>query len=269
MNALRPTDRVALIGHGAIAASLVDLLRPTAAVIVGTLTRPGRQTEAAAQLGLPAFDQIDALLAERPTVLVECASQAALAQYGARVLDTGVDLIAASIGALADDSLLERLRHAADLRGARLALPAGALAGIDALAAMRLGGLDRVHYRSRKPPEAWAGTHAETLCDLGRIARATTLFVGDARTATRLFPKNANVAATIALAGLGFAETQVEIVADPEAPGNVHEIEADGRAGSLTLKLIGRPMPDNPKTSALTAMSLARAVGNRAAAIII
>jgi aspartate dehydrogenase len=149
----------------------------------------------------------------------------------------------------------------------KLMIPAGAIAGVDALAAARLGGLDRVRYTSRKAPQAWRGTHAEKLCDLEAIDQAVEFYRGNAGDAARLFPQNANVAATIALAGLGFDRTEVSLSADPDAPGNVHVIEAEGAFGELRVEIQGRPLADNPKTSTLAALSVLRAIHNRIDAI--
>jgi len=134
---------------------------------------------------------------------------------------------------------------------------------------MRLGGLDSVRYRSIKPPAAWRGTPAEQAIDLDRIETQAVAYRGTAREAALLYPKNANVAATVALAGLGFDRTEVEIVADPAARYNTHEIEAEGASGTLALRLVNLPSPENPKTSALTALSLVRALLNEASAVAI
>ena len=71
----------------------------------------------------------------------------------------------------------------------------------------------------------------------------------------------------MALAGLGFEDTQVELIADPGITTNIHEIEAKGIFGSFTFQISGNALPDNPKSSALTAMSMVRAVHNRSTAI--
>ena len=192
-----------------------------------------------------------------------------MAEYGEQVLRDGIDLLVISIGALADAELYERLETAADAGNSRMLLPAGAIGGIDAITAMRIGGLSSVRYRSRKPPAAWRGSPAEKVVDLRSLAKPAVLYTGTARKAALLYPQNANVAAAVALAGLGFEETQVELVADPEAPGNVHEIEAEGAAGKFAIRLEGRPSRSNPKTSALAALSVARALLNEEAAIVI
>ena len=65
-------------------------------------------------------------------------------------------------------------------------------------------GAHLVRYRSRKPPAAWRGSPAEEVVDLGKLAAPTVLYTGSAGEAALLYPQNANVAAAVALAGLGF-----------------------------------------------------------------
>ncbi len=269
----RPVTNVGLIGCGGIAGDVVAALRASPAngvSIVGALARPGRAGEARARLcDVDIVEALQELLMRRPAVVAEVAGQGAVAEHGDPVLRSGVDCLVISVGALADATLLARLKSAAQDGNSRILLPAGAVGGLDAIAAMRVAGLARVRYRSRKPPAAWRGSPAEQVVDLGSLRQRTVLYKGNAGEAALLYPQNANVAAAVALAGLGFEATEVELVADPDAPGNVHEIEAEGTAGSLAIRLQGNPSRTNPRTSALAAMSVTRALLNESATIVI
>src|SRR5262245_4624453 len=264
---------VGLIGCGGIAQDVLAALRESpgnGVTIVGALARPGRGDEARKRLGeVDVVETLDALIARKPAIVAEVAGQPAVVEHGADVLRSGIDLLVISVGALADAALLAKLKAAASKGDARILLPAGAIGGIDAIAAMRVAGLTTVRYRSRKPPAAWRGSPAEKVVDLGALTKRTVLYTGTAGEAALLYPQNANVAAAVALAGLGFDATEVELVADPDAPGNVHEIEAEGAAGRFAIQLQGKPSRSNPKTSALAAMSVARALINARATIVI
>jgi aspartate dehydrogenase len=263
---------VAIIGYGGIAQDVVAALRSMQADsnIVGALARPGRGDMVRAALpGIGVVEKLEQLLARKPDIVAELAGQRAVAEYGETILRGGIDFLVISIGALAEPGLLQKLKAAAKAGNARVLLPAGAIGGVDAIAAMRIGGLQSVRYRSVKPPAAWRGSPAEEVTDLANLTKRTVLYQGSAGEAALKFPQNANVAATVALAGLGFDATQVELVADPDAPGNIHEIEVEGAAGKFAIRLQGKPSRTNPKTSALTAFSVARALINEKAAIVI
>ncbi|WP_068085251.1 aspartate dehydrogenase [Novosphingobium rosa] len=243
--------RIGFIGNGSIARAACAALGPDV-TLCGHLARPGRSD------GDLAVERLADLLDRQPDVVVECAGHEAVREHGAAVLEAGVALMVVSIGALADPALESALNDAATRSGARLILPAGAVGGIDALTAAKLGGLSSVTYRARKPAMAWAGSPAEKVVDLASLGEATTFFRGTAREAAIAFPKNSNVAATVALAGVGFDATQVELVADPHSSRNLHEICFEGADGAFRFEIEGRPSPDNPKTSLLTAHSVAR-----------
>ncbi len=204
-----------------------------------------------------------------PNLVVECAGQGAVEQYAEDVLLAGIDLMVISTGALADDGTRARLMAAAERTGARIILPSGAVAGIDGLMAHRIGGLKSVRYTSTKPPYAWKGTPAEDEFDLDGITERCVIFTGPAHEAARRYPKNANLAATVALAGLGMKKTEIRLVADPAVtPNNVGRIDAEGTYGTLTVECRGLPAPSNPKTSATTALSVVHAILKGTGAIV-
>jgi aspartate dehydrogenase len=169
-----------------------------------------------------------------------------------------------SVGALAEAALQADLQSAAQAGSSRLLLPVGAIAGLDGLLALRQAGLQRVRYTSAKPPLAWRGTPAEAAFDLARLTAPTVIFEGTARDAARPYPKNANLAAAVALAGLGFEQTAVRLVADPAATGNTGQIDAEGATSRLQVTVAGAASAANAKTSGIVAHSVLSALANRA-----
>lgn len=212
---------------------------------------------------------VTGLLGDTPDVVAECAAHVAVRDFGPAILESGRDLVVISIGALSDETLRQRLERAARKGGARLVLPSGAIGGIDALVAARLSGLEQVVYTGRKPSKAWKGTPAEHLLALDTLTEPTVFFDGSARQAASDYPFNANVAATLALAGIGLDATQVRLVADPGITRNVHEFAVRSACGDFTVKLEGRPSPVNPKTSLMAGYSVARELLNRAGTVVI
>jgi aspartate dehydrogenase len=270
-----------VIGSGAIAAPMLEALarhigEPIERLSVLTLaeaepaanslvTRCGGRIARHAKV----MTDAEAFLAEPFDFVVECAGHGAVKAYGAKVLSRGVDLLVVSIGALTDDGLREELRSAARAAGSRLVLCSGAIGGIDLLSAASLSGIEHITYTSRKPPRAWRGTPAEKLIDLDKVETETVFYEGTARAAARDYPQNANSAATIAIASVGLDRASVRLIADPAAPGNVHEFKLQSACADMEVRIVGKPSPDNPKTSMSTAYTVAREVLNRIAPIAI
>ena len=167
-----------------------------------------------------------------------------------------------STSAFSDSALFEDLQRLAAAHATRLIIPPGALGGIDALAAASRMGLSEVTHRIIKPCTAWVGTEAERLCDLADLTTATTFYQGSAAQAASRFPQNANVALVVAFAGVGPERSRVSLIADPAAMGNIHEITAAGEFGQFTLRFENKALAENPKSSAMTALSLVRLIEN-------
>lgn len=264
------TRHIALVGFGAIGQALARQLGSDSRLVLTQVVVPPSPSEAlqsaAAQRAPRArvLAALDLSPGQRPDLVVECAGHSAVDAHLVPALQAGIPCVMASVGALHDQSLLNRLESAASMGNTRVQLVSGAIGAIDALAAARLGGLDEVTYVGRKPPLSWTGTPAEKVCDLAQLTSPQVIFRGSARQAAQDFPKNANVAATVSLAGLGLDRTQVELIADPGVTRNVHTVVASGAFGRMELTLENFPLADNPKTSALTVYSLERAVRNAA-----
>lgn len=260
----------ALIGHGAIAKYVLkNLRRGEAARCAAIVVRRLRVADVQKAVGdaINVVGSVAELGFHVPPLVVEAAGHGGLAEHGAAVLEAGSDLIVISVGALADRALYEKLAAAAGKGKAKMLILPGAIGGVDALAAARQGGLVRVRYTSKKPPKAWKGTAAEKVADLAKLKAETVLYTGRADEAARTYPQNANVCATVALAGAGWDKTEVTLVADPAAEGNIHQIEAEGAFGRMSVEMRGKPLPDNPKTSSLAALSVLRAIRNRASTV--
>ena len=199
---------------------------------------------------------VDAIPADVDLV-VDCAGHQALANLGPEILARGMDMVTVSLGALADPQIQNALNAAAETGGSRLHLVSGAIGALDCLAAGRLGNLTAVTYTGCKPPEGWRGSPAEDCLDLAHLPDGASIhFDGSARQAALTYPKNANVAAAVALAGLGFDNTRVRLIADTTIDRNVHEVEATGDFGQFRFQISGNALPDNPRSSALAAMSV-------------
>lgn len=262
---------VAIIGCGAIGEAVADYLAHHDEISIGAaIVEPGMESRARDLFGDDveigtAFDE----LSTKVDLAADCAGHPALRQHGETVLSSGVDLITVSSGALGEAELYKRLEAAATTGDSQLRVVSGAIGALDALSSASIGKLKSVIYRGRKPPDGWKGSPAESKLDLDALTEAAVHFRGSARKAALEYPKNANVAASVALAGIGFDDTQVELIADPAVERNTHEIVAEGDFGRLEFLLEGKTLPDNPRSSAITAMSVVREILKPASRLII
>jgi aspartate dehydrogenase len=143
--------------------------------------------------------------------------------------------------------------------GRQFIVPSGALGGIDAIRATR-DLLEEVTLVSTKRPEAFRGSPGFARWEDFEFSGPEVLYEGTVPEAVGLFPANVNVAATVSLAGLGPDRTTVRVIADPDSPGNVHEVQARGSAGEFSFRLVNRPHVRNPKTSHLAVLSAIEAL---------
>ena len=249
--------KVAIVGFGGITrALLAGLDQDETFEVTNILVRREHLTSEAYRWPDVTFvssvDEID----DGVSLVVEAAGHSALQQYGAAICESGRNLALVSSGALADNALRGSLVDAAATNGAAVHVVSGAIGALDALLCARAAGPQKVRYTGVKPANAWRGTPAESAVDLANLAAPAVFFTGNAAGAALLYPKNANVAATIALASNGFEATQVSLIADPNSVENRHIVESESALGTFRFETSSLPNPTNPKTSGSTAFSL-------------
>ena len=200
-----------------------------------------------------------ARLWENADIVVECAPAALLRELAEPALAHGRTVMVLSCGALLDNFDLVDL---ARFNGARILVPAGALLGLDAVIAAAEGGISRVRMVTRKPPQGLLGAPylVANKIDVSGLAAPKCVFSGIAREAARGFPANVNVAAALALAGIGPDRTTVEIWADPGVTRNIHRIEVEAEAARFSMQIENVPSEENPRTGRLTALSVIAAL---------
>jgi aspartate dehydrogenase len=251
-------QRVAIAGFGAIGrvvAEALDRSLDGLALAAVSARDTARAERAMADFARKVPVLPLARLWEEADIVVECAPAALLRDIAEPALAAGRTLIVLSCGALLDNfDLVELARR----RGGRILVPTGALLGLDAVQAAAQGQISRVHMITRKPPNGLDG--APYLVEHGIVVagldRPLCVFTGSAREAARGFPANVNVAAALALAGIGPDRTTIEIWADPGVTRNIHRIEVEADSARLTLQIENVPSEDNPKTGRLTPLSV-------------
>jgi aspartate dehydrogenase len=256
--AKRTATRVGVIGFGAIGGPIIETLRDgriPGCNLSGILVRSTLPDDLARFRASSLHDLID-----RSDLIVEAAGHTALGRTGPTVIESGKDLLVLSVGALVDDLLYERLTKDG---GGRLLISTGAVGGLDTLlAAMLVAPLDTVSLVSKKRSQAlvrpWMSEELQSA--LSHEDAEIAAFAGSAREAVKLFPESANIAATLALATIGFDRLRVTMVGVPHASEVEHRVTASGRAGSYEFVFRNRAAETNPRTSAITPFSVIRAL---------
>ncbi len=251
------TKTVAIGGLGAIGMKLARALDVgvDGLQLIAVAARDHAKAEAKVQdfraaprvVGLAALAEAD--------IVVEAAPAAVFEEIAGPAIDAGRIFVPASVGALLPRMhLVQRARET----GARIVVPTGALLGLDAVRAAAEGMVESITIESRKPPRGLEGAPylVQHGIDVSRINAPTRVFEGNAYDAAAGFPANVNVAAALALAGIGPVHTRVEIWADPGIARNIHTIRVEAESARFTMTIENVPSVENPRTGQITALSI-------------
>lgn len=249
---------IGIIGLGAIGSRLVEILvkdfRDEARVECLCDLSPDRIREIQSKWAPKARALPWPKVVEKSDLIIEAASQEVALPVAKKALQKNKQVLILSVGGLLAWNGLSLILK--KTKG-RLWIPSGALAGVDGLLAAHQGAIRRVTLTTRKPLAGLkdAPYLKEKRMDLARIQEPTLVFEGNALEAIRAFPKNVNVAATLALAGIGPEKTRVRIFTSPTYRLNQHEVEIEGNFGRIRTEMENQPSPSNPKTSELALLS--------------
>ncbi len=168
------------------------------------------------EVDFPVIERADPAVYARADLVVECATAAALKENFDALIATS-DLLTFSLTAFSDDDFLSRARAGILASGHRVFIPHGAILGLDGIADARPI-MSAASITTTKSPKS-----------LGlSLTERTVVYEGSTRGACQAFPRNVNVHAAVALAGLGFDRTTSLIIADPSVSTNAHVIAVDG-----------------------------------------
>jgi aspartate dehydrogenase len=249
------------VGIGGLGAIGLHLARALDQGVEGLrLVAVAARDQAKARRGLEGFRSQPELvdlpeLARLADVVVEAAPAAVFEQIAIGAIEAGRIFVPSSVGALLPRMhLVERARAT----GARIIVPTGALLGLDAVRAAAEGEVASVTIETRKPPRGLAGAPylEQHGIDVAAIATPTLVFKGNAFDAAQGFPANVNVAAALALAGIGPQRTMVEIWADTNVTRNTHTIRVEAASARLTMTIENVPSEENPRTGRITPLSI-------------
>jgi aspartate dehydrogenase len=234
--------RVGLIGAGAIGSLIADacekdIVNCSELVVFDTDRSSAERLKAGTTFPIFIVGDLEELIAAKPAVVVEAASQEAARQYVPRLVEASIEVVVLSTGALLQLTGMENKVH----------MPSGAIGGLDAIAAAALAGIDEVTLTTRKPPTALELTNTEP----------KVIYEGVADDAAMRFPREMNVAATLALT-VKPTPVKVRVVSDPAVTRNTHEIHVKWRLGEMSMLFANDPHPANPRTSALAAWAAIR-----------
>lgn len=251
------TQRVAIAGLGPIGLKVMQALDDGLAGLALTAVAVGNPDKPR-----PEFDRLKrkpkvvpvAGLEAEADIVVECAPAAILRQIVEPFVSRGKTAVVLSAGALLTNWDLVDI---AKKNGGQIAVPTGALIGLDAMTAAAEGEIRSVRMITRKPVKGLLGAPyvVEHKIDLESLREATKIFEGTAREGAKGFPANVNVAAALALAGFGPDKTMLEIWADPALDRNNHAIEVDADSARFSMAIANVPS-ENPKTGRITALSV-------------
>lgn len=239
-------ERVGIIGCGAMGSLIAEavdqqIVQCEELILLDSSREKAQHLQESLKTSAVAVTNLDEMLNLHPTVIIEAASQEAVREYLGKIVENNIDVIVMSVGALLSSKLKSRKIHTTS----------GAIGGLDAISNAELAGIDEIVLTTRK--------HPKTL-DMENV-QEKLVYEGNATEAVKRFPRELNVAASLALT-VQPEKVLVRVISDPNATRNTHELSVKWKHGEMFMRFMNDPHPQNPKTSALAAWAAIRLLKN-------
>jgi len=191
----------------------------------------------------------DKLFSANLDLIVEVASHSAVRMYARRSLESNVDFLVASVGALSDQALFDKLSQTVQTHNSRLLLISGALPAVDWMRSASLHGSSEVMIIQSKPTASWVETSATDIADISSFNEKTCFYEGTARNVSKRFPKSSNIVAMLGISTVGLDNAFVRLVCDPTSNSMKTFVEFKSQVGDLTTEWSSSPSSANTSTS--------------------
>ncbi len=206
--------RVGFLGCGKIGGRMLNDLLETGEHQVAFVQDPFYQGEK--ETGFPVTKTQKRELLQCTDLVIETATADVLKENIVGILEF-CDLMVFSVTAFSDDDFYQQVQELIGKYNRKVYLPHGAILGVDGIADGN-SLISSIAIETTKNPKS-----------LGRTdEKHTVVYEGTTRDACKAYPRNVNVHATVALAGIGFDKTRSMIISDPSVSTNTHKIIIEG-----------------------------------------
>jgi aspartate dehydrogenase len=219
--------KIGLAGFGFIGSFIFERLKENKEILVEAVWDPVSEKTAFLDSQMVCKDLED--LGSRPLDLILEAAHADVVKSLWPYIISGANFMISSITSLADPEFRNRMGSEAEQKGQKIFLPHGAVLGLDGLRDGR-SLLDTVTITTTKNPQSLGITDF-------KFNKPEVVFKGSTLEACNTFPRNVNVHAAVALAGIGFEATRSTVIADPDSKKMHHRIEVSGRGLNWNLEI--------------------------------
>ncbi len=204
---------IGFLGCGKIGGTMLDSLESFEDTSVSFVQALDFASEGRA---FPVVTAQDEALLEKTDLVVESATANVLKANFDSIIKH-CDVMIFSVTAFADEAFERHAKALAAQYGRKIYLPHGAILGVDGIADGSAL-LTEVSIVTTKSPQSLGRSDTER----------TVVCECSTREACALYPRNVNVHATVALAGIGFDRTRSVVVSDPAVNTNTHVIDLKG-----------------------------------------